>query len=172
MEHTYQIIRSRRKTLSLEIRRDLQIILRAPLRCSDETIAAFFLAQRDWLQKHLPAMQAKVLAHPEPTEEEATLLRQRAKDDIPPCVEHFAALMGLSPVGITITGAKTRFGSCSGKNRLSFSWRLMEYPVEAIEYVVVHELAHIVHKNHGPNFYALIETVLPDWKTRRALLRQ
>ena len=75
------------------------------------------------------------------------------------------------PTGITITSARTRFGSCSGKNRLSFSWRLMQYPDEAIDYVVVHELAHIAHKNHGPDFHSCVAAVLPDHRERRALLR-
>ena len=79
--------------------------------------------------------------------------------------------MGLTYTGITITGAKTRYGSCSPKNRLCFSWRLMAYPESAIDYVVVHELAHIVHRNHGPEFHKLVESVLPDHKERRALLK-
>ena len=73
--------------------------------------------------------------------------------------------------GITVTGARTRFGSCSPKNRLCFSFRLMEYPLPAIEYVVVHELAHIRHKNHGPDFYRLVEGTLPDYRQRIGLLK-
>ena len=79
--------------------------------------------------------------------------------------------MGVCPTGMRITGARTRFGSCSGKNSICFSWRLMAYPQEAVDYVVVHELAHILHKNHGPAFYQCIESVLPDWRQRRALLK-
>ena len=78
--------------------------------------------------------------------------------------------MGLRPAGITITGARTRFGSCSSKRRISFSFRLMQYPPEAIDYVVVHELAHLRHMNHSAQFYALIE-YMPDYKARRALLK-
>ena len=78
----------------------------------------------------------------------------------------------MEPTGITVTGAQTRFGSCSPKNRLCFSFRLMDYPMAAIEYVVVHELAHIRHKNHGPDFYKEIAAVLPDWQARRQLLKR
>ena len=83
----------------------------------------------------------------------------------------YAAIMGVTPTGITVTGAKTRFGSCSYQNRLCFSWRLMAYPDEAIDYVVVHELAHIRHKNHSPAFYSFIEQVLPDYKSRIKMLK-
>ena len=84
--------------------------------------------------------------------------------------EHGVGRIGTES-GITITAARTRFGSCSPKNRLCFSWRLMAYPEEAIDYVVVHELAHLVHRNHGPEFYALVASILPDHKQRRALLK-
>ena len=80
--------------------------------------------------------------------------------------------MGVQPTGVRITSARTRFGSCSGKDSLCFSWRLMQYPEDAVDYVVVHELAHIVHKNHGPYFWALVGQYMPDYKRRRALLRK
>ena len=85
--------------------------------------------------------------------------------------EYFAALMELKPTGIKITSAQKRFGSCSGKNSICYSWRLMLYPPEAIDYVVVHELAHIVYKNHSAKFYALVVKYLPDYKEREKLLR-
>ena len=90
---------------------------------------------------------------------------------LPERVAYWAARMGVEPAGITITAARTRFGSCSGKNRLSFSLYLMDYPAEAIEYVVVHELAHIEHHNHSAAFYKLIEQYLPDYRSRIKLLK-
>ena len=79
--------------------------------------------------------------------------------------------MGVSPTGIKITTARKRYGSCSGKNSLCFSCFLMEYPEEAVDLVVVHELCHIREKNHGPRFYALLEHYLPDYKERKKLLK-
>ena len=90
---------------------------------------------------------------------------------LPGRVAHYSRIMGLTPTGITVTGAEKRFGSCSGKNRLCFSWRVMLYPPEAIDYVVVHELAHIKHKNHGREFYALVASVLPDYRHRENILQ-
>lgn len=80
--------------------------------------------------------------------------------------------MGLVPTGIKVTSARTRFGSCSGKNSICFSWRLMLYPSEAIDYVIVHELAHIRHHDHSPAFYTLIERYMPDWRERMKLLKE
>ena len=65
-----------------------------------------------------------------------------------------------------------RYGSCSSKNSICYSWRLMEKPGAAIDYVVVHELAHLKHKNHGPGFYACVAGVLPDYRERRKLLKE
>ena len=168
----YSLIRSKRRTLSLEITRDLTVLVRAPLRCSRGEIDRFVQQHEDWIVTQLEKQKTRVQAHPEPTEEQRKELIERAKRDLPPKVAHYAAQMGVEPAGISITSARTRFGSCSGKNRLSFTWRLMEYPDEAIDSVVVHELAHIVHKNHGREFYALVESVLPDYKQRKKLLER
>ena len=84
----------------------------------------------------------------------------------------FAARMGVSPSGMKITGARTRWGSCSGRNSLNFTWRLMLCPSAEADYVVVHELAHIRQKNHSPAFWSLVEAVLPDWRERRRALNR
>ncbi len=168
----YQLIRSRRKTLAIEITREAQVVVRAPQRCPQREIERFLKEKESWITAHLARMQARLEAHPEPTAEQEAALRQKARQVLPGLVAHWAAVMDLEPTGITITGARTRFGSCSPKNRLSFSFRLMEYPTAAVEYVVVHELAHIRHKNHGPDFYKEIAAVLPDWQARRELLKK
>lgn len=168
----YTLIRSARKTVSLEITRDCQVIVRAPNRMSQVEIDRFFDAHRPWLQAHLARQQQRLATHPEPDAQEAARLAGEAARILPEKVAFYGKQMGLSPAGITITGARTRFGSCSPKNRLCFSWRLMQYPERAIDYVVVHELAHLVHRNHGPAFYALVASILPDYQARRNLLRE
>lgn len=172
MNTTYELIRSDRKTIALEITRDGRVLIRAPKRMPRKDIDAFFAKHQDWLRKQLMKQQLWQDAHQEPTEQEQAAWIARANAILPERVAHYAKLMGLQPAGITITGARTRFGSCSPKNRLCFSWRLMRYPEAAIDYVVVHELAHIVHRNHGPDFHALVERILPDQAQRRALLKE
>ena len=168
----YTLVRSHRRTLALEVTRELQVIVRAPQRCPKCVINDFVARHAHWIADKLALQQRRLAAFPEPTEEERQALIRRAKLELPVRVAHFGRLMGLSPTVITITGARTRFGSCSAGNRLCFSWRLMQYPEAAIDYVVVHELAHIVHKNHGPDFYALVESILPDHKARRRMLKE
>ena len=168
----YRVLRSKRRSVSVEITPGLEVLVRAPQRMPQAMIEDFVDRHRDWVETHLAkARERASRLPPEPTEEEKQELIRRAKELLPERVAHYSAVMGLTPTGITVTGAQKRFGSCSGKNRLCFSWRLMRYPQEAIDYVVVHELAHIRHKNHGSAFYALIASVLPDYKEREALLR-
>lgn len=167
-----ELIRSRRRTLGLEVTREGHVIVRAPLRASAASIERFVQEHAEWIQKAQARQRARLAAHPEPDEAGKAVLMRRAREELPPKVAYYAQRMGLQPTGMTITSARTRFGSCSPKNRLCFSWRLMDYPEAAIDYVVVHELAHIVHKNHGPQFWALVERYMPDYRARRALLRE
>nr|WP_297176951.1 M48 family metallopeptidase [uncultured Agathobaculum sp.] len=168
----FEVIRSRRRTMAVEVTREGRVLVRVPLRTSDAAVRRFVADQTAWIEKAKARQRARLEAHPEPDAARSEQLLHRACQELPPKVAAYAQRMGLRPTGITITSARTRFGSCSPKNRLCFSWRLMDYPEEAIDYVVVHELAHIVHKNHGPQFWALVEQYMPDYRARRDLLRE
>ena len=168
----YELIRSSRKTLALEITRDGRLLVRAPMRAARRDIDAFVSAHEAWITKHLAEQRERAASMPpEPSVDELRAMAERAKEIIPPKVAHWSAVMGLRPTGITITAARTRYGSCSGKNRLSFSCFLVNYPDAAIDLVVVHELCHIREKNHGPGFYALLSRYLPDYRERKKLLQ-
>ena len=167
----YTLIRAKRRTMSLQLDRDGNAVVRAPYGVKKEFIDRFVAEHEDWLTRAREKQQARRLAHPEPTDEERKALIARAKEYLPRRTAHWSAVMELVPAGIKITSARTRFGSCSSKNSICFSWRLMLYPPEAIDYVIVHELAHIRHHDHSPAFYALIEQYLPDWKARMKLLK-
>lgn len=168
----YTLIRSDRKTVAIQITREGEILVRAPRFASIKQIEAFLLEKQDWIEKHQQQVREREQASPEPTAEEVEKLIAKAQEVLPELINKYAPQMGLWPTHVTITGARTRFGSCSGKNRISFSWWLMAYPQAAIEYVVVHELAHIKEKNHGENFYKLVAQYLPDYKEREAMLKK
>ena len=167
----YTLIRAKRRTMSLQLDRDGRAVVRAPYGVKKEFIDRFVSEHEGWLTHAREKQRARRMAHPEPTDAERAALIARAKDYLPRRTAHWSAVMELVPAGIKITSARTRFGSCSSKNSICFSWRLMLYPPEAIDYVIVHELAHIRHHDHSPAFYALIEQYLPDWKARMKLLK-
>ena len=162
---------SKRKTLSLEITRDAEVLVRAPLKTTNKRIEEFVHAHYDWVISHLERRLEQIKNNPEPSNEELNELKALAKRIIPEKVEKYSKIMGIIPEHVSINSAKTRFGSCSGKNRLNFSCRLMSYPECAIDYVVVHELAHIKHHNHSKQFWALVEKYMPDYKERKKLLK-
>ena len=168
----YTLIRAKRRTMSLQLDRDGRVVVRAPYGVKKEFIDRFVAEHEDWLNRAREKQQNRRLAHPEPTDEERKALIAQAKEYLPMRVDYWSDIMGLTPTDLKITSARTRFGSCSGKNSICFSWRLMQYPPEAIDYVVVHELAHIRHHNHSPAFYALIERYMPDWRERMKLLKE
>lgn len=163
-----KIIKSKRKTLSLRITKEGEVEVRAPRLCPDFMIRAFIEKHQAWIDRQLAAFQPPKTY----TEQELKELRRRAKEVIPPKVEHYAVLMGVTPASVKITAARTRYGSCSGKNGLCFSLFLMEKSERCIDYVVVHELAHIKQHNHSPAFYREIEKILPDYRARVKELKE
>jgi predicted metal-dependent hydrolase len=84
----------------------------------------------------------------------------------------YAKLMNVNPIAVKVNSAKTRWGSCSTHNSINFSWRLIMASDDIIDYVVVHELAHIREHNHSKQFWAIVESVLPDYKTRLGKLKE
>lgn len=167
----YELIRSRRKTLALEITKDCRVLVRAPLRLSQTRIDAFVEKHTDWITRHLEQQRQRAAECPPEANADIAALRAQAKAVLPERVTYWSRVTGLQPTGIKITSARKRYGSCSGKNSLCFSCFLMRCPPEAIDLVIVHELCHIKEHNHGPHFYALLEHYLPDWKERKKLLK-
>lgn len=166
-----KIIRSGRKSLSLSVDDELNVVVRAPYNTNDALINDFVSKNSQWISKAIERKKA-YLSRVNITDNEVESLIRQAKDIIPKRVDYFSSIMNIYPTGIKITKAKKRFGSCNQKNSLCFSCFLMQYPLEAVDYVVVHELAHIRHHNHSAEFYSLIRRYMPDYKQREKLLKE
>ena len=167
----YTIIRSKRRTMCIQIKRDGAILVRVPMWTSESTINEFVAKHSNWIEKKQELVKN---AHiPEDFDQsEIKALKERLLKIIEPLIEYYSIKMGVYPTRISINSARTRFGSCSSKKSLNFSYRLALYPYEAIEYVCVHELAHLKEMNHSKGFWAIVEEQLPDYKSRKALLRR
>jgi len=98
-------------------------------------------------------------------------LRLKARAAIDREIERHATALDVVPAAVTVRDARTRWGSCSRARRLSFSWRLVLAPPEALETVVVHELAHLRVFGHGPGFWAIVSSRRPDHRRWRRWLR-
>jgi len=102
----------------------------------------------------------------------SSIYRMLAKRDLTRKTHEYAGIMSVMPTSVRINGAKTRWGSCSAKNSINFSWRLIMADDKVIDYVVVHELAHIVELNHSERFWTLVESIIPDYNDRKHKLKE
>ena len=168
----YTLIRSKRKTVALQINANGELIVRAPMRFSERKIKKLIEEHSKWIEKKAAESIVRKMNHPELSEKEITAYKKQARALLPALTEKYAATMGVNYGTVKITSAQKRFGSCSGKNNICYSYILMQYPIEAIEYVVVHELAHTVHHDHSRAFYDLIAKYLPDYKQREKMLKR
>ncbi|MDR2599308.1 MAG: M48 family metallopeptidase [Oscillospiraceae bacterium] len=100
------------------------------------------------------------------------IYRKLAKQHLTERLEHFQSLMGVSVTTFRISSAKKRWGSMSSKKGVSFSWLLIMADDDMIDYVVVHELAHIIEMNHSVQFWEIVQNILPDYKLRQAKLKE
>ncbi|MCQ2538606.1 MAG: M48 family metallopeptidase [Lachnospiraceae bacterium] len=170
-----KVIKSNRKTISIQINPDLSVTLRVPLRISKRDIEKILEEKRDWIEKHIEKVKAGNEARDEGTQrlsvEELKSLADRALAYIPSRVRHFAPLVGVSYGRITIRNQKTRWGSCSGKGNLNFNCLLMLTLPEVIDYVVVHELCHRKEMNHSKRFWGEVEKVIPNYKEMEKWLK-
>ena len=169
---TYEIIRSKRKTLALQVKRDGSVVVRAPFRISEVRIRDFVNRNKVWILERQEKFAQIQMQQRQFSQEEREAGRAAAKQYLPQRVAWYAARMGVTYEKITIREQKTRWGSCSSTGSLNFNWKLMLLPRELLDYVVVHELAHRKVMNHSPAFWAVVEAELPDYRELRAQLKE
>ncbi|MDO4458510.1 MAG: M48 family metallopeptidase [Clostridia bacterium] len=166
----FEIKRRRgRKKLSIFIDRDGNCEVRSPWNASRERIFRFVASETEWIHRVQNAKKEKLTYRV--SEEKTAELREKAKLIVPGKIEYYCRMMNIEPpVKITITSAKHRWGSCTDKRHINISLYLMLYPEEAIDYVIVHEIAHLKELNHSKKFWSIVESVFPDYKERRQML--
>jgi len=98
--------------------------------------------------------------------------RKAAKEYFPKRVAFYHTMIGGTYTKITIRDQKTRWGSCSQRRNLNFNWKLIMARSEALDYVVIHELCHMIHLNHSPEFWALVAKHMPDYKKWQDYLKK
>ena len=98
--------------------------------------------------------------------------RATSKQDISKRIAAWAPVIGKAPASVSVRNQKTRWGSCSVKGSVNFNWRLIMTPPDVIDYVVVHELCHLIEHNHSAAYWALVERAMPDYRPRRKRLKE
>lgn len=171
------VIRSNRKTVTIQVNSDLSVTVRAPRSASEKDIEEILKKKEAWISKHIEKIkETKERFEAEPTEkltrEKVIALAEEALKVIPERVEYFAKVIGVTYGKITVRNQKTRWGSCSSKGNLNFNCLLMLAPPEVLDYVVVHELCHRKQMNHSKAFWLEVEKVLPNYKEVRKWLKE
>ena len=164
-----KVIRSNRKTISIQVNTDLTVTVRAPVYATNKDIDKILHDKESWIMKHMEQIREQNVRYESSglkhlTKAEIEDLADKALKYIPQRVEYFSKIVGVDYGRITIRNQRTRWGSCSSKGNLNFNCLLMLTPTEVIDYVVVHELCHRKEMNHSKNFWIEVEKVIPDYK--------
>ncbi len=211
-----RIIRSDRKTFSIEVSQEGIVTVRAPKRSTDRDIDAVVSKNLEWISRkkddiarksvHIKkkeyidgekffflgnlyelqirddidysfrfngsafVVNAGSLIHARKLFEQ--FYRLSARDIIPKRTKQFSAIIGVDVNRISITSADKRWGSCSSRRNLNFSWKLIMAPSKVIDYVIVHEISHLFELNHSPKFWAVVAQLFPEYKTYRHWLKE
>ena len=167
-----RIIRSKRKTVSVEITRSADIVVRAPIPMSDAEIRAFLEAKSAWIEKHIALVKNKKSAAALCfSSVELRAFAERLKPMLLKSVGRYAKIIGVNYGRITIRAQRTRWGSCSQKGNLNFNCLLSLAPSDVLDYVVIHELCHLRHMDHSKKFWADVEKYCPKYKSAKAWLK-
>lgn len=169
MNTPYQIIKSNRKTIAIQIKPDGSILVRCPRRMALGEVRSFVESKAAWIEKHLAKLPPPETQRLTQTEIEA--LRSRTRELVIQQANYYAPRIGVTYNRVAVRTQHTRWGSCSSKGNLNFNCLLALVPPEVLSYVVVHELCHRKELNHSPRFWSLVENILPDYKIQQKWLR-
>jgi len=161
------IKKSFRKSISMRFDRKGVLQVRAPVFMTKGQIHQFIEKNQSWIEEQKSKIQNSTLDPSKITE-----YKQLAKRTIPPRVQEFAEKYGFSYNTIKITSAQTRWGSCTSRKNLNFTYRLALAPQEVIDYVIVHELCHLRQMNHSSKFWSEVSAIMPDYKDQERWLKE
>ena len=162
------------KNLNLRISRDgAHVDVSAPSWVSEDEVRGFVRRKAAWIESHLAQAADTPMARASQAKpEEVAAWREVVSACVPALIAAWEPIMGVRAGKLAYRNMTSRWGSCQpSTGRICINVRLALYPPECLEYVVVHELCHLLERGHGPRFHQLMDTFMPDWKQRRAKLR-
>lgn len=163
---------SRARNLRLTVYPDGRVVLTVPRRASEREASKFLAERAPWVEATL-ARLAKLPPPlvPKGGRREYLARREEARALAEELLARWNKIYGFRWSRVSIRNQKTRWGSCSRRGSLSFNYRLVHLPPELADYLVVHELCHLAHMNHGPKFWAEVARAIPDYRPRAVALR-
>ena len=207
-----KIIRSKRKTISITINEDAELVVRAPKKLSIEKIQDFIYEKEKWINKKKKLIEDQMkdaslnknkllylgslfpitlnrtsskkfifsgeefISNSNNPEILSLSIKKwyknKFKEIAIPRLEYFADKYNLSVNQIRIKEQKTMWGSCSSKNNINLNYLLIMAPMDVIDYVIIHELVHTIHRNHSVNFWKSVESIMPNFKEAKRWLKE
>ena len=168
------VTRKRIKNLHLRVKPpDGRVEVSAPFNLSDAFVTSFIREKRDWIRCRQEEIAHSPVAHAsQASKQEINEWRQVVSACVPPLVAAWEPIMGVQVQQLTYRNMTSRWGSCQpATGKICINTRLALYPPECLEYVVVHEMCHLIERGHGPRFKELMNRYLPDWRWRKDKLR-
>lgn len=169
----FWLSRKQVKGINIRVRRDGSVAVSAPRRAGRREIDAFVASKAGWVERCRRRLEGSVERRADAAApEEVAQWRAVVEACAVPLVAAWEPVLGVRAGKLAFRNMRSRWGSCQpSTGRICLNVRLALYPPECLEYVVVHELCHLLVPGHGPDFHALMDRFLPDWKERRAKLR-
>ena len=169
----HRTIRSRRRSLALQITEEGHLIVRAPHSLKEREILRYLEEKSAWIVKKVREAHERARTAPPPlTLEEEKKMKVLARDAFIERVCLYAGKMNVDFKKIRLNSAKTRWGSCGPQGNLSFNWKLIKAPAEVLDYVVVHELSHLIVRDHSARFWAKVSEFCPHYRSARRWLKE
>ena len=157
---------SKAKRVSIQIDQNRQVTLTMPALFPEYLAKQFIDQKQAWIEEKLATIPNNIY-----TQEHYKQHKEKARRIISARVQDWAQIMGLSYNQLSIRHTNTRWGSCSSKRNLNFSYKLIFLDSELMDYVIIHELSHLVEMNHSKRFWNIVSTYCPDYSEHRAKLR-
>ena len=165
----YTIQYSYRKTVGIRINRKGELIVSAPIWVTEKRVHNFVISKKDRIIEKISYIKNNI---PDTAITISKKMKEHALIQILPRIEYYSDMMNLSYTDLKITTAQTKRWSCSSRWVLMFHWKLSQFPLSIVDYVVVHELAHLKHFNHSKDFWSLVEQYHPDYKLSKTRLKE
>lgn len=224
MNYSYTLRKGKRRSLTIQVREDASILVKAPHSISQHQIESFLNEKSRWIEGRIAKQQERLAQRPVHKFNEGEIFQYLGEGYrlkiIPPAdakkygislrqpldlngefllhssktesarkhfikwyqnearailaerVGEYCSLAGLDFTTIKLSNARTRWGSCSSKGSLNFNWRIIMAPMEVVDYLVTHEVAHLKHHNHSESFWGLVEELYPGYKANRKWLKE
>ena len=159
------------KYVRLTVKKDGSVVVSAPKFFPIEEVQKFVVTRRGWIDEQIQKFAAMPKVEGAGTREHFKEHKQKSLAFLNDKVKNFAAMYGVQPSAVAVGVKKTQWGSCNREGRMRFNYMLYFLPEHLAEYIVVHEICHMVEFNHSPKFWEAVGKSVPDYKNRKRELK-